>query len=227
MKAMILAAGRGERMRPLTDSTPKPLLSVNNKPLIEYTVEALVRAGVVDIVINLAYLGEQIEAYLGDGSRYQANIQYSHEGAAGLETAGGIKNALPLLGNDPFLVINADIYCDFPLQSLIQKKVDLAHLVLVKNPKHNPEGDFSINANQYLNSLGDKQYTFSGIGLYRPELFANLEHGKSALAPLLKEAMSHQQISGEFYQGLWMDIGTVERLSDLENILINTQAAKQ
>jgi MurNAc alpha-1-phosphate uridylyltransferase len=224
MKAMILAAGRGERMRPLTDITPKPLLKANNKALIEYTIEALVKSGIVDIVINLAYLGEQIKTYLGDGTHYQANIQYTHEGKFGLETAGGIKNALPLLGKEPFLVINADIYCDYPLQALINKEIDLAYLILVKNQKHNPTGDFAITTNHQLNITDTMKYTFSGIGLYRPELFANLNTGKSALAPLLKKAMQHQQITGELYEGFWMDIGTVERLTALETSLINSTA---
>jgi MurNAc alpha-1-phosphate uridylyltransferase len=221
MKAMILAAGRGERMRPLTDSTPKPLLKVNNKPLIEYTVEALVKSGIVDIVINVAYLGEQITNYLGNGSRYQANIQYTHEGKAGLETAGGIKNALPLLGKAPFLVINADIYCAFPLQSLINKQIDLAHLVLVKNPVHNPTGDFAITANHQLNTTDAIKQTFSGIGVYRPELFANLKTAKYALAPLLISAMTTHPITGELYEGFWMDIGTIDRLAILETSIIN------
>jgi len=219
MKAMILAAGRGERMRPLTDTTPKPLLKVNNKALIEYTIENLVKAGITDIVINLAYLGEQIEAYLGDGSHYQANIQYTYEGESGLETAGGIKNALSLLGDSAFLVVNADIYCDYPFQQLIQQEFDLAHLVLVKNPSHNPEGDFAITNNSQLNALDTLKYTFSGIGLYKPELFSNLNAGKSALAPLLKSAMLDQHVSGELYTGAWMDIGTVERLNTLDQQL--------
>jgi len=222
MKAMILAAGRGERMRPLTDTTPKPLLKVNNKALIEYTIENLVKSGITDIVINLAYLGEQIEAYLADGSRYQANIHYSYEGTTGLETAGGIKNALPLLGDSTFLVVNADIYCDYPLQQLLQKDFDLAHLVLVKNPSHNPNGDFAIANNSHLNTISSPKHTFSGIGLYKPELFTKLNTGKSALAPLLKNAMLSQHISGELYSGTWVDIGTVERLKSLDQQLSHT-----
>jgi len=221
MKAMILAAGRGERMRPLTDTTPKPLLKVNNKALIEYTVEALVKAGITDIVINLAYLGVQIESYLGDGSRYQASIQYSHEGETGLETAGGIKKSLPLLGDEPFLVINADIYCNFPLENLLTQKIDLAHLILVNNPAHNPTGDFAISKNHSLNNIDSLKHTFSGIGLYHPKLFANINAGKSALAPLLISAMKNQQITGELYSGLWRDIGTVERLNTLNQDVIN------
>jgi len=217
MKAMILAAGRGERMRPLTDHTPKPLLPVNGKPLIESTVESLVKAGFSEIVINLAYLGEQIEAYLGDGSRFQAQITYSYEGNEGLETAGGIKNALSLLGDKPFLVVNADISCHFPLQTLRNQSINLAHLVLVNNPRHHPEGDFACDTQGILNTETQPKYTFSGIGVYHPLLFSGIAAGKSALAPLLKAAMKNKQITGEIFSGHWMDIGTAERLQILEN----------
>jgi len=226
MKAMILAAGRGERMRPLTDHTPKPLLKAAGKPLIEYTIEALVCAGITDIVINLAHLGNQLKNYLGDGSQYQAHIQYSEEGETGLETAGGIKNALPLLGDSPFLVINGDIYCDFPLQSLVNKPFDLAHLVLVNNPNHNPNGDFSLHNSSTLASEGKEKFTFSGIGIYHPDLFAEIEPGKSALAPLLKKAIQNQHVSGEHYSGCWVDIGTPERLEDLSHFLANNSLRK-
>ncbi|SHE22882.1 N-acetylmuramate alpha-1-phosphate uridylyltransferase MurU [methanotrophic endosymbiont of Bathymodiolus puteoserpentis (Logatchev)] len=226
MKAMILAAGRGERMRPLTDHTPKPLLKVAGKPLIEYTIEALVSAGVTEIIINLAHLGDQLKTYLGDGSQYQAHIQYSEEGETGLETAGGIKNALPLLGDSPFLVINGDIYCDFPLQTLVNKPFDLAHLVLVNNPKHNPKGDFSLHDHIKVTLEGENKFTFSGIGLYHPDLFTELEPGKSALAPLLKKAMQNQRISGEHYTGFWMDIGSPKRLEDLNHLLVNNTLNK-
>ncbi len=222
MKAMILAAGRGERMRPLTDHTPKPLLKAAGKPLIEYTIEALVKAGITDIVINLAHLGEQIQCYLGDGSRYQSNIIYSYEGEAGLETAGGIKKALPLLGNSPFLVINGDISCDFPLHNLINTDCDLAHLILVNNPVHHPSGDFALHPQSIASPEGTPKYTYSGIGLYHPELFANIAPGKSALAPLLKSAMQAKHVTAELHQGFWMDIGTPERLEQLNNILLNT-----
>ena len=215
MKAMILAAGRGERMRPLTDHTHKPLLIAAGKPLIVYTIEALVKAGITDIIINLAYLGLQIQNYLGDGHQYQANIHYSHEGAIGLETAGGIKNALPLLGDSPFLVVNGDISCDFPLQTLVNKEIDLGHLILVNNPAHHPTGDFSLKPQSILSAEGGSKYTYSGIGLYHPDLFANICPGKSALAPLLKTAMQAKRITGELHHGLWMDIGTPERLQEL------------
>lgn len=219
MKAMILAAGRGERMRPLTDHTPKPLLTAAGKPLIEYTLNALVKAGFTDIVINLAYLGEQIQTYLGDGSRYQASIRYSYEGDSGLETAGGIKNALPLLGDSPFLVVNGDINCDFPLHPLHHKKIDLAHLILVNNPEHHPNGDFAIQKHALLSFENTPKYTYSGIGLYHPDLFADIEPGKAALAPLLKKAMQTQRITGELHSGFWMDIGTPERLDQLNKVI--------
>ncbi len=215
MKALILAAGRGERMKPLTDTTPKPLLLVNGKPLIVYTIESLVAAGITDLVINLAYLGAQIENTLGNGSRFNANITYSREGQNALETAGGIIHALPLLGNAPFLAINADIACDFPLSRLTDKKIDLAHLVLIKNPKHHPGGDFGLE-NNTIKTQATEKFTFSGIGIYSPELFANTPPGKSKLAPLLRYAAQKNQVSGEIHCGFWMDIGTPERLTDLE-----------
>ena len=227
MKAMILAAGRGERMRPLSDHTPKPLLKVAGKSLIEYTVAALVTAGITDIVINLAHLGEQIKHNLGDGSHYHANIIYSDEGATGLETAGGIKKALPLLGRSAFLVVNADISCDFPFQNLMNKDCDLAHLILVNNPEHHPDGDFAFNSQFTLTPEDAPKYTYSGIGLYHPDLFANISGGKSALAPLLKNAMQANRITGELYQGFWMDIGTPERLEELNALIRNNSQRTQ
>ena len=215
MKAMILAAGRGERMRPLTDHTPKPLLKAAGKPLIVYTIEALVKAGITDIIINLAHLGTQIQNFLGDGHQYLVNISYSDEGANGLETAGGIKNALPLLGDGPFLVVNGDISCNFPLENLVYKEIDLAHLILVNNPAHHPAGDFALQPQSILSPEGVPKYTYSGIGLYHPDLFTNIDHGKSALAPLLKNAMHAQRITGELHHGFWMDIGAPKRLDEL------------
>lgn len=167
---MILAAGRGERMRPLTDHTPKPLLPVAGKTIIEHTINQLVSAGFKYIIINHAHLGQQIEDYLGNGKLYGANIQYSPEGEQGLETAGGIINALPLLGDDVFLVVNGDIATDFPFVELKNQAVDLAHLVLVDNPEHHPEGDFYLDNTGKIIDNGTKKLTFSGIGLYRPEL---------------------------------------------------------
>ena len=216
MKAMILAAGRGERMRPLTDSTPKPLLLVAGKPIIQYTIEQLVSAGFNDIVINIAHLGQHIKQVLGNGQQLNATITYSDEGKTALETAGGIINALPLLGNKPFLVVNGDIANDYPFHLLLNKKIDLAHLVLIENPKHHPEGDFYLADNHLLAIQGQPTLTYSGIGLYHPDLFKHTALGKIKLAPLLREAMLTQRVSGEKFNGFWMDIGTPERLQELD-----------
>jgi N-acetyl-alpha-D-muramate 1-phosphate uridylyltransferase len=215
MKAMILAAGRGERMRPLTDNTPKPLLSCAGKPLIQPTLEALVAAGFCDIVINLAHLGDQISDYFGNGQSLGANILYSNEGEKGLETAGGIIKALPLLGDQPFLVINGDIASDYPLKKLQHKSFDLAHLVLVDNPSHHPDGDFCLHHDGKLSEHGYKKLTFSGIGLYHPELFSGLKPESQKLGPILRQQMTNSKISGEKHAGFWMDIGTPERLQQL------------
>ncbi|NOT11145.1 MAG: nucleotidyltransferase family protein [Methylococcaceae bacterium] len=215
MKAMILAAGRGERMRPLTDYTPKPLLSVADKPLIVHTIKQLVSAGFYEIVINHAYLGKQIEDALGDGEQFGALLQYSPEGDEALETAGGIINALPLLGQHTFLVVNGDIATDFPFAELKNQTVDLAHLVLVDNPDHHPLGDFALDNAGYLSESGAALLTFSGIGLYHPELFADTPPGKSKLGPLLRKAISDYHVTGQKYSGFWMDIGTPERLKEL------------
>lgn len=217
MKAMILAAGRGERMRPLTDHTPKPLLKAAGKPLLEHTLNQLVRAGFTDIVVNHAHLGQQIEAYFGTGKAWGANIRYSPEGDAALETAGGIINALPLLGDGVFLVVNGDIACDFPYASLKRQPVDLAHLVLIKNPPHHPAGDFALDAESQVLDDGAEKFTFSGIGLYSPELFREQPPGKSKLAPLLRQAMAARRVGGQYYDGFWMDIGTPERLAELHD----------
>ncbi|MDT4290793.1 nucleotidyltransferase family protein [Methylomonas sp. MO1] len=215
MKAMILAAGRGERMRPLTDHTPKPLLKAAGKALIEFTIENLAAAGFGDIVINIAHLGEQIKDYCGNGKRWNVSIVYSDEGETALETAGGIAKALPLLGDEPFLVLNADIICDYPLANLRTKAIDLAHLVMINNPPHHPEGDFSLNADGVLSEKGLNKLTFSGIGVYHPKLFANIPVAPLKLRPVLNRAMQQQRISGEKFSGLWMDIGTPERLAEL------------
>ncbi|CAL1240590.1 N-acetylmuramate alpha-1-phosphate uridylyltransferase MurU [Candidatus Methylocalor cossyra] len=217
MKAMILAAGRGERLRPLTDHTPKPLLPAGGRPLIEHLLVALATAGFRDIVINTAHLGYQIEERLGAGERFGVRIRYSREGTA-LETGGGIHRALPLLGEEPFLVINGDIATDFPFNRLPASPDGLAHLVLVPNPPHHPGGDFALAGGRVLTS-GPSRHTFSGIGVYRPELFRGLEDGRFALAPLLRAAMAAGKVSGELYEGFWMDIGTPERLAALERWL--------
>lgn len=217
MKAMILAAGRGERMRPLTDQTPKPLLQAGGKALIEYHLDNLTQAGIEAVVINHAWLGEQIETALGDGRRYGLRIVYSREGEA-LETAGGIQRALPLLGDGPFIAINGDIWTDYSLASLPPEPAAMAHLVMVDNPPQHPAGDFMLQAGRLLPE-GPACLTFSGIGLYRPELFAGLKPGKSPLAPLLRAAMARGEISGEHYPGRWFDIGTPERLQELDRML--------
>jgi MurNAc alpha-1-phosphate uridylyltransferase len=213
---MILAAGRGERMRPLSDAVPKVLLEVRGKPLIARLIEALARAGVGDIVINHAHLGHMIETALGDGRTFGVAIRYSAEAEA-LETAGGIAKALPLLGPAPFLAINGDIFCDFDFSTLAARALDgdLAHLVLVANPPHHPQGDFSLHGSRVAEADGPKS-TFSGIGLYQPALFANIKPGaKGQLAPLLRAAMAHGLVSGELHRGEWRDVGTPQRLAEL------------
>jgi MurNAc alpha-1-phosphate uridylyltransferase len=212
---MILAAGRGERMRPLTDRTPKPLLPVAGKPLIVWHLERLARAGYRDIVINHAHLPDQIEGLLDDGAAWGVSIRYSAEPPGALETAGGIANALPLLGSEPFLVVNGDIWCDLDLATLPPlADHDLAHLVLVPNPPQHPNGDFDLQDGRVGVS---PRLTFSGIGRYRPELFASLERGQPArLAPLLREAMATDRVSGQIHTGRWVDVGTPERLVALD-----------
>jgi N-acetyl-alpha-D-muramate 1-phosphate uridylyltransferase len=238
MLAMILAAGRGERMRPLTDHTPKPLLQAGGKPLIVWHIERLVRAGITDLVINHAHLGVQIEQALGDGSQFGANIRYSDEGTA-LETAGGIAFALPLLGSEPFVVVNGDIYCDYDFSRLLgraeqmQHSVDTVHLVLVDNPEHNAKGDFILQGNRVIPEYpaesgipnpASRILTFSGIGLYRPSLFAHMKRGvKAPLAPLLREQIALDRVSGEHHQGIWVDVGTPQRLDELDKQLRASQ----
>ena len=235
--AMILAAGRGERMRPLTDHTPKPLLPVGGKPLILWHLEKLAKAGFERIVINHAHLGDHIEELLGDGSAFGVELRYSREGEA-LETAGGIATALPLIDAEIFPVINGDVFCDFDFQRFagimtqmqnentfapVQNKNTLAHLLLVDNPPHHPQGDFVLDGNLVKDKdlpfpLPPSPFTFSGIGVYRRELFANIEAWKKApLAPLLKAAMAQGKVTGEQYSGRWVDVGTVARLISLDN----------
>jgi MurNAc alpha-1-phosphate uridylyltransferase len=217
---MILAAGRGERLRPLTDHTPKPLLPAGGRPVIEHTLEALVRAGFADIVINLAHLGWQIRERLGDGRRFGARIRYSDEGEQALETAGGILQALALLGPEPFVVVNGDIGTDYDFARLRREPAGDAHLVLVPNPPHHPQGDFGLDSDR-VTPLGDgtQAYTFAGIGVYRAELFAPLPPGRAPLAPLLRQAMAAGRVSGELHPGFWLDIGTAERLGAYERWL--------
>jgi MurNAc alpha-1-phosphate uridylyltransferase len=230
MKAMILAAGLGNRMRPLTDNTPKPLLLCAKKPLIVYQIEALVAAEVTEIVINHAYLGEQIEAYLGDGSAYGASIHYSPESKP-MNTGAGIAHALPLLGDEPFILTNGDVWTDFDFGILLDKKIDLAHLVMVANPEHNPQGDFSLAQNGLLwadrhsdNGVG---LTYSGMSVLHPKLFDFCPHGAFPLRQPLIAAMESSSVSGEFYAGAWTDVGTPERLRELELSLLNAEAQRQ
>ncbi|MGB5297605.1 MAG: nucleotidyltransferase family protein [Thiogranum sp.] len=219
MRAMILAAGRGERMRPLTDQTPKPLLEVGGKPLIQYHIEALRDAGFRELVVNHAHLGNQIVERLGDGAQFGVHITYSAEPEGALETGGGIKQALPLLGEQPFLVINGDIWTDYPYQQLYREPEGLAHLVLIDNPPHHVQGDFQLNGRR-VTTDGENKRTFSGIGLYRPDLFADSPGGAFPLAPLLRRAMQTGQVNGEYYQGRWLDIGTPQRLAELNRELL-------
>lgn len=202
-------------MKHLTEHCPKPLLQANGKYLIEYHLEALHRAGIREVIINTAYLAEQIHSTLGDGSKYGLQITFSHEGDEGLETAGGIIKALPLLGDDPFLVVNGDVWTNYDFSKVTLNAKVLAHLVLVKNPEHHPQGDFGINTQGLLINQ-PKQYTFSGIGIYSPQLFAGRLCEKQALAPIIRDAIDQAQISGEQYCGEWMDIGTPERLTQLK-----------
>jgi MurNAc alpha-1-phosphate uridylyltransferase len=221
MKAMILAAGRGERMRPLTDHTPKPLLKVGGKSLIAWHLERLAEAGFKDIVINHAHLGGLIENALGNGSQWGVRIQYSPEKIA-LETAGGIANAIPLLGDAPFLVVNGDVYTDIDFAALKLAPPNLAHLVMVDNPPQHAAGDFTL-CNGKLSVDGTEKLTFSGVGIYAPSLFAGVVRGEAAkLAPLLKAAMAQGLVSGSHHQGAWHDIGTPERLQALDSQLLNS-----
>jgi MurNAc alpha-1-phosphate uridylyltransferase len=217
MKAMILAAGRGERMRPLTDRTPKPLLQAGGKPLIVHHLERLAAAGFRELVINHAHLGEQIEATLGNGSRWGVEIRYSAERSA-LETGGGIFRAMAMLGPGPFLVVNGDIWSDLDPSRLYLAPGFLAHLVLVDNPAHHPEGDFALSDGLVF-SQGQPRYTFGGIGIYHPDLFRGCTAGAFPLAPLLRRAMERRSVSGERHAGLWFDIGTPQRLRELDRRL--------
>ena len=217
--AMILAAGRGERMRPLTDHTPKPLLPVAGKPLIEWHIERLSAAGIRDLVINHAHLGAQIEQALGDGSRWSLRIRYSAEGeGCALETGGGIHHALPLLGDDPFVVVNADVWTDMDFSRLGLPASCLAHLVMVDNPPQHPRGDFRLDDDR-LSDQGGPRLTYSGIGVYHRDLFVDCRPGAFPLAPLLRRAMAERRISGEHYRGRWVDVGTPQRLAELERML--------
>jgi MurNAc alpha-1-phosphate uridylyltransferase len=218
MKAMLLAAGRGERMRPLTDTLPKPLLPLGGRPLIAWHLSALARAGVREVVINLSWLGEQLRARLGDGAQFGVRIHYSEEGPVPLETGGGIFRALPLLGPEPFLVVNADIWTDIDFAQLTITAEALAQLVLVRNPPQHPRGDFALDGPLVVERESGR-YTYSGVGLYRPELFAGCSDGRFPLLPLLKRAIAARRLRGQVHTGVWDDAGTPERLAQLEERL--------
>ena len=219
MKAMILAAGKGERLRPLTLHTPKPLVRAAGVSLIEYHVRALARAGFSELVVNHAWLGQQIEDYLGDGERYGVHIRYSAEGEP-LETGGGIFKALPLLGEEPFVVVNGDIFTDYDFSALRRPFSEKAHLVLVNNPAHHPAGDFRLADGRVTDAtVDDASLTYSGIAVLSPALFAGCQPGAFKLAPLLKAAMAGRQVTGEHFTGRWVDVGTHERLAEVESLL--------
>jgi MurNAc alpha-1-phosphate uridylyltransferase len=212
---MILAAGRGERMRPLTDHLPKPLLEVRGKALIVHHLEKLSRLGFTDVVVNLAWLGHLIREHLQDGAQWGLHIHYSDEGDEALETGGGIFRALPQLGPDPFLIVNGDVYTDYDFGSLRIAAQAFAHLVLVPNPPQAPHGDFSLRDALVRDEQSMPRWTYSGIGLFRPQLFNGCAAGKFKLLPVLQRAIAAQRLSGELYTGVWNDIGTIDRLKAL------------
>jgi len=219
MRAMILAAGRGERLKPLTDNTPKPLLQAGNRSLIEYHLERLALAGFREIVINLAHLGEQIRAALGTGTDWGLNIRYSEEPPGALDSGGGIRQALPMLGRAPFAVINGDIFSNYPLSRLRAVKCEQAHLVLVPKPDYSQRGDFALSAGRLANS-GEPLHTFSGIAVYHPDFFAGSAPGRFSVVPLLRAAADAGRLTGELYRGDWHDIGTPGRLEQLRRRLM-------
>lgn len=217
MKAMVLAAGRGERLRPLTDTLPKPLAPVAGKPLVGYHLEALAKAGVREVVINLSWLGDRIKSALGDGRDYGVRIHYSEEGPVPLETGGGIFNALPLLGAEPFVVVNGDVWTDIDFDRLMLDDAADACLVLVRNPAHNVRGDFALDGDTVLErDVSLQSYTYAGVGVYRPEFFAGCSPGKFPLLPLLKRAIAARRLRGWLHQGDWCDVGSIERLKELD-----------
>lgn len=220
MRAMILAAGRGERMRPLTDRTPKPLLPVAGKPMIQYHIEALAAAGIDDIVINLAWLGAQLRAALGNGSQFGVRIEYSDEGDSALETGGGVFKALPLLGKEAFVVVSGDVWTEYPLGDLIDERVkklssaDVAHFVLVPNPGFHARGDFGLADGRLVD--GGDRYTYANIGVFRPEFFAQCQPGRFPLAPLMYQWIRQGRVSGELYRGAWHNVGTPQQLQQID-----------
>ena len=226
MKAFILAAGRGERMRPLTDHTPKPLLPAGGKPLIVWHLERLAAAGFKEIVVNHAHLGSQIEAALGDGAQWGLHIQYSPEPPGALETAGGIAAALPLLGNEPFLVVNGDVYCDIDFGRFLKSTAD-AHLVMVPNPAHHNSGDFSLDGARVITADGEQTFTYSGVAVFAPAFFAKVKPGSvMKLRPLLDAAIAAGTLTGERHTGRWVDVGTPQRLAELDQELRDAELRK-
>ncbi len=217
-RAIVLAAGRGERMRPLTDVTPKPLLQAGGRPLIEYHLLALADAGITEVVVNLSWLGAQLRDALGDGTRFGLAIRYSDEGPVALETGGGIFRALPWLGPEPFLVVNGDIYSDYALGGLRLAPGLLGQLVLVPNPEQHPRGDFHLAASGLI-ADGEPRHTYSGIAIFHPELFAGCTDGRFPLKPLLDRAIEAGRLGGELHDGLWTDVGTPARLAALDQRL--------
>jgi MurNAc alpha-1-phosphate uridylyltransferase len=215
MRAMLLAAGRGERMRPITDSTPKPLVRVGDRPLIAWHLAALARAGIREVVINLSWLGAQVRATLGDGRDYGLSITYSDEGPVPLETGGGIFRAVPLLGPGPFLVVNADIWTDIDFAAVALEEHAHARLLLIPNPPHHPRGDFGLEGDLVVTRDTDR-YTYSGVGVYRPEFFGGCTPGRFPLLPLLNRAIAAGLVRGQVHRGEWCDVGTVERLASLD-----------
>ncbi len=222
MKAMLLAAGRGERMRPLTDTLPKPLLSVGGAPLIAWHLAALARAGIREVVINLSWLGEKVRAALGDGASYGLSILYSDEGPVALETGGGILRALPLLGPAPFLVVSADVWTDIDFARLRLEPDALAQLVLIPNPPHHPRGDFGLDAGWVVNRDSER-LTYGNVGIYRPEFFAGFAEGRFPLIQPLNRGIAARQVRGELHRGQWCDVGTPARLAELNHRLSGLQ----
>jgi len=214
MRAMILAAGRGERLRPLTDSTPKPLIEVGGQSLIAHHLQRLAQAGFREVVINLSHLGDMIRDALGDGSKWGLNIHYSPEPEGALDTGGGIRQALPLLGDAPFAIINGDLFTQYPFTRLRAVKCDHAHLVMVPNPAHRPDGDFALHGGR-MNPDGQPRYTFAGISIYHPRFFESTSPGRFSVVPMMIAAAREQKVTGELYRGNWHDIGTLERLESL------------
>jgi MurNAc alpha-1-phosphate uridylyltransferase len=217
-RALIFSAGRGERMRPLTETTPKPLLNVRGKPLIVWHLEKLARMGVREVVINTSHLASQFPAALGNGAAWNLHIRYSFEGPAPLDSGGGMQRALPFLGHDPFLAVNGDIFTDFDFSTLPQNPLGVAHLVMVDNPPHHPNGDFVLRDGRLFDEPTPR-LTFAGIGVYRPTLLDGQTSETFSIVPILRDAMRRNEITGEHYRGAWNDVGTPERLKELNSVL--------